>query len=78
MISRFIVFLRLLGAAPSDHTATCTNFKKENVGLEVHPRKGRERVPNREDELDCGDENTTSQEKVRVEQGGKSHRGNTN
>jgi hypothetical protein len=52
--------------------------KKKQRQLEVHPRNGRERVPNTEDELDCGDERTTSQEKVRVEQGGKGHRGNTN
>ena len=43
-----------------------------------HPRKGRIRVPNTEDELDCGTENKASQEKVRVQQDGKNHRGNTN
>jgi hypothetical protein len=53
--------------------------KKKQAQLDKHPRKGRERVPNTEDELeDCGTENQNSQEKVRVEQGGKGHRGNTN
>jgi hypothetical protein len=57
-----------------------THDPKDKQGqVEVHPRKGRERVPNTEDELDgCGTENKLSREKVRVEQGGKSHRGNTN
>jgi hypothetical protein len=52
--------------------------KGKQEQLEVHPRKGRERVPNTEDEIEDAKENLTSQEKVRVEQGGKSHRGNTN
>jgi hypothetical protein len=43
-----------------------------------HLRKGRIRVPNTDDELDCGTENKASQEKVRVQQDGKNHRGNTN
>jgi hypothetical protein len=59
-----------------------TRDPKDKQGqLEVHPRKGRERVPSTQYEVDdCGGgtENKTSQEKVRVEQGGKSHRGNTN
>ena len=56
-----------------------TRDPKDKQGqLEVHPRKGRERVPNTENELDgCGTETKTS-EKVRVEQGGKNHRSNTN
>jgi hypothetical protein len=52
--------------------------KGKQAKLEVHPRKGRERVPNTEDELDCGTENKASQEKVRIQQNGKGHRGNTN
>lgn len=54
------------------------DLKDKQGQLEVHPRMGRERVPNTEDELDgCGTETKTS-EKVRVEQGGKNHRSNTN
>jgi hypothetical protein len=52
--------------------------KGKQAQLKKHPRKGRERVPNAEDELDCGSENKTSQEKVRIQQNGKGHRGNTN
>ena len=53
--------------------------KGKQAQLDKHPRKGRERVPNAEDEIDgCGTENATSQEKVRVQQLGKNHRGNTN
>jgi hypothetical protein len=52
--------------------------KKKQAQLEKHPRKGRTRVPNTEDELDCGTENPTAPEKVRVQQLGKNHRGNTN
>ena len=51
--------------------------KGKQALLEKNPH-GRNRPENTEDELNCGKENTTSQEKVRVEQGGKSHRGNTN
>jgi hypothetical protein len=39
---------------------------------------GRHRPPNTEDELDDPKENTESQERVRIQQLGKNHRGNTN
>jgi hypothetical protein len=52
--------------------------KKKQAKLNVHPRKGRGRVPNTEDEIHDAKENKTSQEKVRIEQGGKNHRANTN
>ena len=39
---------------------------------------GRHRPPNTEDEIQDAKENKTSQEKVRQEQGGKSHHSNTN
>ena len=44
-----------------------------------NPDRGRDRVPSTQDEIrGNGTENKTSQEKVRVEQGGKNHRSNTN
>jgi hypothetical protein len=53
--------------------------KRKHAQLDKHPRKGRERVPSTQDEVDgCGTENLTSQEKVRVQQLGKGHRRNTN
>ena len=53
--------------------------KGKQAQLKEHPRKGRERVPNTEDELDgCGTENKTSPEKVRVQQLGKNYHRNTN
>jgi hypothetical protein len=52
--------------------------KKKQAELEEHPRKGRERVPSTGDEIQDAKENKTSLEKVRVEQGGKNYRGNTN
>jgi hypothetical protein len=55
----------IAGKAPS--------WRKRSEGkhaqLEVHPRKGRNRVPNAEDEIEgCGTEKKTSQEKGRVQQ----------
>jgi hypothetical protein len=58
--------------------AGARDSKGKHAQLKEHPRKGRERVPNTEDELDCGTENKTSPEKVRIQQLGKNHRGNTN
>jgi hypothetical protein len=52
--------------------------KDKQGQLEVHPRKGRERVPSTQDELGDATENATSLEKVRIEQGGKDYCGNTN
>jgi hypothetical protein len=52
--------------------------KKKQAQLDKHPRKGRNRVPNTEDELKDATENKTSQEKVRVEQLGEGYCGNTN
>jgi hypothetical protein len=52
--------------------------KKKQAQLNEHPRKGRNCVPNTEGEIKDAKENNTSQEKVRVEQGGKNHRANTN
>ena len=40
--------------------------KGKQAQLDKHPRKGRNRVPNIKDELDCGTENKTSQEKVHI------------
>ena len=57
--------------------AGATDPKEKHAKLEQHPRKGRERVPSTTDEIGCGTEIKTS-EKVRVEQGGKNHRSNTN
>jgi hypothetical protein len=53
--------------------------KGKHAQLEVHPRKGRERVPSTQEEVDdCGTENKTSQDKARIQQHGKNYRGNTN
>jgi hypothetical protein len=59
--------------------AGARNSKGKHAQLKEHPRKGRERVPNTEDELeDCGTENKTSPEKVRVQQLGNNYHRNTN
>ena len=51
--------------------------KGKHAKLEQHPRKGRERVPSTQDEIGCGTE-TTSHEKVRIQQLGKNYHRNTN
>jgi hypothetical protein len=67
------------GDIPGKPEAGTRDPKGKQAQLEEHHRKGRNRVPNTEDELeDCGTENKTSQEKVRIQQLGKNHRGNTN
>ena len=50
--------------AGKPQSGACDSKNKQGQ-LERHPRKGRTRPPNSEDELDCGKENTTSQEKVK-------------
>jgi hypothetical protein len=50
--------------------------KGKEAQRDESPDRGRKRVPKHE--LGIGTENKTSQEKVRVEQGGKNHRRNTN
>jgi hypothetical protein len=52
--------------------------KNKQAQLNEHPRKGRDRVPSTQDEIHDAKENKTSQEKVRIQQGGKNHRANTN
>jgi hypothetical protein len=52
--------------------------KKKQRQLEVHPPKGRERVPSTQDEVEDATENKTAPEKGRIQQLGKNHRGNTN
>jgi hypothetical protein len=53
--------------------------KAKGAQREENPDRGRTRVPNTQDEIKGnGTENETSQEKVRVEQGGKNHHSNTN
>ena len=59
--------------------AGARDSKGKHAQLDKHPRKGRNRVPITEDEIkDCGTENKTSQQRVRIQQLGKNYRGNTN
>jgi hypothetical protein len=58
--------------------AGARDSKGKHAQLKEHPHKGRERVPNTEDEIQDATENKTSPEKVRVQQLGKGHRRNTN
>jgi hypothetical protein len=52
---------------------------KDKAGkLEEHPRKGRERVPNTEDELDDPKENTSAVKKALIQQFGPNYKANTN
>jgi hypothetical protein len=67
------------GDTESKPQAGTCDPKGKGAQREESPDRGRTRVPNTEDEITgCGTENKTSQEKVRVEQGGKNHRANTN
>jgi hypothetical protein len=63
---------------PAKPHADATDLKGKAKLLDKTPHGRRYRPPNTEDELGDPKENTESQEKVRQEQGGKSHRGNTN
>jgi hypothetical protein len=59
--------------------AGARDSKGKHAQLKEHPKKGRERVPNTEDELDgCGTESKTSPEKVRIQQVGKDYHRKTN
>jgi len=62
---------------PAKPQAGANDPKGKQKLLDKTPH-GRHRPPNTEDEIKDATENKTSQERVRVEQGGKSHRGNTN
>jgi hypothetical protein len=64
-----------IAAKPS---AGASDPKGKHAQLKEHPRKGRDRVPNTENELGCGTENKTAPERGRIQQLGKNHRGNTN
>jgi hypothetical protein len=66
------------GDTESKPQAGTRDPKGKGAQRDENPDRGRDRVPNTEDELRVGTENKTSQEKVRVEQGGKNHRANTN
>jgi hypothetical protein len=53
--------------------------KSKQAQRDENPDRGRTRVPSTQDEIKGnGTESKTSQEKARVEQGGKNHRSNTN
>jgi hypothetical protein len=62
---------------PAKPSAGVSDPKGKHAQLDKHPRKGRERAPSTQDEVQDATETKTS-EKVRVEQGGKNHRSNTN
>jgi hypothetical protein len=67
------------GGTASRPEAGTRDPKAKGAQRDENPDRGRNRVPNTEDEIKgCGTENETSQEKARVEQGGKNHRANTN
>jgi hypothetical protein len=67
------------GDTESKPEAGARDPRAKGARRDENPDSGRTRVPNTEDEIKgCGTENKTSQEKVRVEQGGKNHRANTN
>jgi hypothetical protein len=66
------------GDTASKPEAGTRDPKAKGAQRDENQDRGRNRVPNTEDELGFGTENKTSQEKVRVEQGGKNHRSNTN
>jgi hypothetical protein len=65
------------GDTSSKPEAGARDPKSKGAQRDKSPDRGRKRVPNTEHEL-SGTENKTSQEKVRVEQGGKSYRSTTN
>jgi hypothetical protein len=58
--------------------AGASDPKGKHAELEVHPRKGRNRTPSTQDEIQDATENPTAPEKGRIQQLGKNHRGNTN
>ncbi len=62
---------------PAKPQAGANDPKGKQKQLDKTPH-GRHRPPNTEDELDDAKENTTSQEKVRVEQLGEGYCANTN
>jgi hypothetical protein len=64
-----------ISAKPS---AGASDPKGKHAQLDKHPRKGRERVPSTQDEVQDATENKTAPEKGRIQQLGKNHRGNTN
>jgi hypothetical protein len=66
------------GDTESKPEAGTRDPKAKGAQRDENPDRGRTRVPNTESEMKDAKENKTSQEKVRVEQGGKHHRGNTN
>jgi hypothetical protein len=66
------------GDIPAKPSAGATDSKNKQAKLEAHPRKGRERVPSTQDEVQDATENKTAPEKGRIQQLGKNHRGNTN
>ena len=66
------------GDTESKPEAGTRDPKAKGAQRDKSPDRGRNRVPNTEHELGNGTENKTSQEKVRVEQGGKNYRANTN
>jgi len=67
------------GDTESKPEAGTRDPKGKGAQRDEHPDRGRTRVPSTPDEITgSGTENKTSQEKVRVEQGGKNHRSNTN
>ena len=63
---------------PARPQAGVSDPKAKHAQLEEHPRKGRERVPSTQDEVQDATENKTAPEKGRIQQLGKNHRGNTN
>jgi hypothetical protein len=58
--------------------AGARDSKGKHAQLDKHPRKGRERVPSTQDEVQNATENKTAPEKGRIQQLGKNHRRNTN
>jgi hypothetical protein len=66
------------GDTASKPEAGTRDPKAKGAQRDENPERGRNRVPNSEHEIKDAKENKTSQEKVRVEQGGKKHRRNTN
>jgi hypothetical protein len=66
------------GDTSSKPEAGTRDPKSKGAQRDKSPDRGRKRVPNTEHELGNGKENKTSQEKVRIEQGDKNHRSNTN
>jgi hypothetical protein len=60
------------GDTASKPEAGARDPKAKGAQREESPARGRNRVPNTEHEIRDAKENKTSQEKVRVEQGGKS------